>query len=151
MSANEDRLYLLGWAEKNGCNLETHGSAGFGRPAVGIIKDSRYVELGPTVTKTFQGAWAGETYDDQEIEDGAWPPEGVEDAYHKHDCLCVLARGADESEDYDEALRQLALWVRHLEACGFRVETALRRPSSGIDLLFHGATRAYLTSRGGDT
>jgi hypothetical protein len=145
VTIDEDRLYLLRWAESNGCNLETRGTVGFGRPAVGIIRDHSYVELGPTVTKHYTNL--GDV-DDQEISEGAYPPDGVEDAYHKHDCLCVLAHGEDDAEDHDAALVQLAIWVRHLEAGGYRVATAYRKPSSNIDMLVHGIETAWLTTEG---
>lgn len=62
----------------------------------------------------------------------AEPPDDVVDAYHKHDCLAVLGRGA-------RAVYQLAQWVRSMEAAG-RVEVVdYETGATGMQAAFFGA------------
>jgi hypothetical protein len=101
-------VYLTEWAARYGCCLQLAGEVGFGRECTGILK--------------------GDTYIDYAHEPGIWTPE---DAYHKHDCLAVLGRG-------DGALEQLYQWVKWLDENRWGVEEIYRKPTSDIDLAFHG-------------
>ena len=51
------------------------------------------------------------TYERADPNGEVWVPE---DAYHKHDCLCVLVH----DDDYDAALIELDTWIEHLESQG---------------------------------
>ena len=89
------------------------GEVGFGRPCVGFLAPGgSYVDFDPYHAETFEPIFP-------ENEGVIFTPSGVKDAYHKHDCMAVLVRG----ENYDEALRQLELWVDHLEHIGVEVES----------------------------
>lgn len=105
---------LTRFAKEHGIVLITAGSVGFGRPCVGFMRGTGYVDHNP---------WRRGTYEQipEMADDRLYPPrELVKDAYHKHDCLCVLARETEGSETplYDEALRQLSVWVEYLERTG---------------------------------
>jgi hypothetical protein len=67
------------------------------------------------------------------------PPEGVTDAYQKHDCLCVVGGG-------DGAVHQLYLWCWALERRGVHVSKAERQGRDPVDLLFQGFGVAYLAA-----
>ena len=84
---------------------------------MGILKGSAYIDTG--VIKDAEAYQPGGDW---------WQPE---DAYHKHDCMAVLGRG-------DEALAQLYQWVKWADEHGYGVEEVYRKPSSDIDLAFHG-------------
>lgn len=114
----EQIIYLTEWAAKNGAVLTLAGQVGFGRDATGIMIDDHYID-----TDEHLGPW--------------WQPE---DAYHKHDCLCVLGHG-------DGPLRQLYDWVRWLDEHGYTVEVVPRHPENEIDLWFHGVSRPRLVER----
>jgi hypothetical protein len=119
----EQIVYLTEWASRFGCTLQVKGEVGFGRPCVGILSGSHYIDTaGIKETEAYQpgGDW--------------WEPE---DSYHKHDCLSVLDHG-----DNDEALAQLYEWVKWLDAHGYGIEETYRKPSSDIDAVFHGLSLA---------
>jgi hypothetical protein len=121
----EQIVYLTDWAARNGATLQPQGTVGIGRDCVGILVSESYPDTGDV--KWGGGAFAGEW----------WEPE---DSYHKHDCLCVLGHG-------DGPLRQLYYWVRWLDKHGFEIREEPRQVSSQIDLLIHGASRAYVAKR----
>jgi hypothetical protein len=133
MSEADECRYLAAWAERYGASLQLDGEVGFGRACVGVIKDN-----------TYPGYREGEQLNAEpywrlihECPEAA-PPEGVENAYHKHDCLAVLGRGAD-------AVHQLYLWVCHLEAQGIGIATIPRRPAHEWDAIFQGLSVPVLT------
>jgi hypothetical protein len=98
--------------------LQDRGEVGFGRPCVGFLGGHGYVDFNPYRYK--QGEEGRQDFEHvPELQDDRLRPprDTVTDAYHKHDCLAVLVH----NDDYDEGLRQLNLWVEHLEAQG-RVE-----------------------------
>lgn len=68
-------------------------------------------------------------------------PDNVVNAYHKHDCLCVLGRG-------DEALEELLAWVERIIARGGTVEVGERQFEPGTDnpisRMLHGDTQARI-------
>ena len=76
---HEERItWLASYAARIGARLETEGECGFGRPCVGLIRNSVYPDY---------------------PEDAPVP---IETAYHKHNCLAVLGRGEQAIADlYD--------------------------------------------------
>jgi hypothetical protein len=124
----EQIVYLTEWAARNGMMLKLAGTVGFGRDCTGISADGHYVD-----TTDVKNALA---YNHAAPPDSWWEPE---DSYHKHDCLAVLGHG-------DGPLRQLYDWVKWLDERGFTVTEESRRPSSDIDLLFHGVSLAKLVA-----
>lgn len=101
------------FAAANGGAFDPQGSeVGFGRPCVGVT--------------------VGHTYPDFDPNDPAVaPPEGVDHAYHKHNCLCVLGTSM-------EAVGELATWVRHLERNRVTIYVSERKPEHAIDAMLHG-------------
>lgn len=124
--------YLKDWAFDNHARLELEGEVGFGRECVGILKDGSYPAYQTFDPKTFAATYYLEE---------AKPPADVTDAYHKHPCLAVLGRG-------DEAIRQLFVWVKHLEKNGIVIEVWDRNPDSFIDLILHGVVVPVLVKEG---
>lgn len=131
------RDFLERWAATNKCYLEDKGEVGFGRPCVGIIHGSAYVDLPLYGSANYDEEW------------GALPPD-PEDAYHKHDCLCVLVQGEDEAA-YDKALEQLYTWVVALNDKQFVVRTQDRETYNkdgvgrALELFMGGPNQAVLT------
>lgn len=82
--------------------LEEKGSVGFGRDCVGFVKGSGYINYNPTTYPDFDLAFPNREY--------IYPPNTAPDAYHKHECMCVLVH----DDNYKKALRQLYAWVNHL-------------------------------------
>lgn len=114
--SSEDRAILEAFAEKHELEFNEQGEVGFGRPCVGFTRAESYVAFNPYN----DGYEHVLNFYDERLS----PPADVDDAYHKHDCLCVLVH----DDNYDEALRQLVLWVKHLESVG--VEVAKYQSSS---------------------
>lgn len=115
----EQIIYITEWAARFGATLQVAGEVGFGRPCVGVLKGSCYIDTADIkATEAYQpgGDW--------------WEPE---DSYHKHDCLAVL-----RYDDNDAALTQLYEWVKWLDSHSYGIEEVYRQPSSSIDLAFHG-------------
>ena len=95
------------FANKHKLILEDNGEVGFGRPCVGFIsKGGNYLDYNPYSHPDYEPIWER----DERLE----PPKDVTDAYHKHDCFAVLVH----NENHEDALRQLLLWVKHLEKQG---------------------------------
>lgn len=86
----ELRNKLEQFALKHKLILEEAGEVGFGRPCVGFLKGTGYVDYNATVHPDYKPAFPDDEYYE--------PP--VPDAYHKHDCLAVLVH----DDDYDSAL-----------------------------------------------
>ncbi len=136
-----EEAFLRDWASRNKVIYEDEGECGFGRECVGITAGENWIDLGPTTTKHFESASGySDDYEDQEIDEDAYAPEGVTDAYHKHDCLAILGRGP-------EAIHQLYLWVKNLADHGFSIGRTPRNPKNQIDLLFHGLEYVHLTKK----
>lgn len=123
--------YLISWAFKQNARYQPEGECGFGRECVGILASNGHYP-----------DWDGYEGDDYHtpgwVTPDAAPPDGVEDAYHKHPCLAVLGRDP-------EAVHQLYLWVRHLDEHGVGIKMLPRRPTAAIDAMFHGMEQAILT------
>lgn len=115
------------WATKNNCQLSLEGEIGFGRPCVGILSQGSYVYY---------------DYDDPNYPD-LFPIGGVENAYHKSECLAVLGSG-------DKALLELFRWVQHLDANGFEVrveEQPAEYRDNIVALMLHGTHRGVLRKK----
>jgi hypothetical protein len=120
------------WASEQGCVLELDGEVGFGRPCVGVLYRTGYVD-----TPGSGGNDYGEGR--TEFDERMLAPEGV-DAYHKHDCLAVLGHG-------DEAIAGLLRWIEKLRRHGAVVAKYPRPvdPNAGlIGVLLHGTERAVI-------
>ena len=94
------------FAEKHGLKFKATAGVGFGRSCTGFVKGAMYVGFNPIRHPEYNHVFP----EDTRLEAPADSP----DAYHKHDCLCVLIRDGDVTE----AHRQLLAWVKHLEAIG---------------------------------
>jgi hypothetical protein len=123
--------YLALWAAKHQASLMLEGMVGFGRSCVGILVGSHYPDW-HAVTEDYTDAWW--------VVEEARPPAEVEDYYHKHDCLAVSGHSYD-------ALRQLYIWVQHLEANNVIIEVLARKSRSSLELMFHGTEQPVLTTR----
>lgn len=138
--SDEEYEWLAVWAAKHRCMLESDGVCGFGRPCVGIVQGSGYVDL-PDCPMGM-----GEPTDEERAQYEAWAeaqaPTGVE-AYHKHACLAVLHDGSDAGRR--DAMGQLYRWVKQLDDRGYTVSTEDRVNDSTIAAFLHGPTRAFLT------
>lgn len=119
MNQDEKILFLTKWAADNGAVLALKGEVGFGRPCVGIMVGNHYPDYDYGVPATC-------------------PPLEVNNAYHKHDCLCILGQGED-------AINELYLWVKSLNDNDVVIEVESRPPTNMIDAIIHGASWAYLT------
>lgn len=108
--------YLKNFAEKLGCVFVEKGEVGFGRPCVGILDPvvECYLDINPfdfnkeTVTGDYEDCYFFD-YDEN-----LNAPDNVPDAYHKHSCMAVLVH----NENYDEAIKQLYKWAKHIESFG---------------------------------
>jgi hypothetical protein len=63
-------------------------------------------------------------------------PDGVPNAYHKHDCLAVLVYGGN----YDVALEELNKWIMHLEFQGKIYVEEYPTGATGLQIVFSGLT-----------
>jgi hypothetical protein len=133
MDENSNKLEMF--AEKHALKLEKRGEVGFGRPCVGFIAGNGYVDYNAFKYPDFTPAFP---QDNQ-----YYPPDSVKDAYHKHDCLCVLVI----NDDYDEALRQLEIWVEDIESRGGKIYK-FRTGATGIQAMVSGRIGWALRVRG---
>jgi hypothetical protein len=106
------------WAEAQGCTLQFEGEVGIGRECVGLVRNESYVDL----------------------DDYGWPPDSVTDAYHKHDCVCVLGRG-------DGPVDQLLDWIEYLQSENLTVRDTERVINHPIERLLFGSTRSFIGRR----
>jgi hypothetical protein len=118
------------WAAEQGCTVELNGEVGFGRSCVGVLWRTSYVD---TPGSGFNAH--GPCFGSDSI---GGPPNGV-DAYHKHDCLCVL--GTDE-----RAIDGLLTWVEKIRANGGRIVVKDRdeQPDNAFSLMLHGTRHAVV-------
>jgi len=124
----EARANLARFALEHGLTFEEAGEVGFGRPCVGFTRDGSYVAHNPMRADTFEPITE---YADARL----YPPEAVRDAYHKHDCLAVLAHN-----EYAAAMVQLDTWVRHLESLGRVRVVEYETGATGLQAAFSGRT-----------
>jgi len=98
-----DIAYLQAFATKHKIVFQDEGECGFGRECVGLMHGNNYIDYNPRNLETYEQIEGAVC----EIASKFAPSS----AYHKHDCFVVLGRG-------DEAIKQLADWVRKLEEQG---------------------------------
>jgi hypothetical protein len=117
------------FALKHKVIFEEKGEVGIGRLCVGFVRGDGYVDYNPyRFPDLLVPVW--------EIDHRLCPPPTVPDAYHKHDCLAVLVH----NDDYDEAKRQLALWVLHLVGQGEVEVVEYETGATGLQAAFTGTT-----------
>jgi hypothetical protein len=127
MTKEQIIIELIKFAEKHKIALETKGECGFGRPCVGFTSGNGYVDFNPIDMVNYMPI--------EELQcDKIYPPDGV-DNYHKHDCLAVLV----EDEDYEEGLRQLLSWVKHIEAQGSVEVKQYKTGATGLQAMVSGS------------
>lgn len=112
MTAQDARDICQTFANRLKIVFQDHGACGFGRPCVGFMHGDSYIDYNPIYM-------APPDYTSIELvpHDSRLAAPADIDAYHKHDCFAVLHHGHEDAA-YDEAIKQLALWVQHLEAQG---------------------------------
>ncbi len=127
-----DIEYLQDFANRHKIVFNDEGECGFGRECVGLSHGDGWIDHNPHNHTTYKP-----------IEDVACPeaqefsPEG---AYHKHDCLAILGRG-------DGAIKQLADWMRALEASGTVDIVDFEPGATGIQALISGMTSRAVVVR----
>ncbi len=126
------RKLLEEFTTKHKLIFQDRGECGFGRECVGLISpNGNYLDYNPL---RFGGELGIE--DIPELKDDRLrPPRGVEDAYHKHECFAVLAK----DENYDEAIRQLAVWVRAVMEIGELEVVEYETGATGLQVVMSGA------------
>ena len=128
MNKNPLLLKLSVFADKHGISLVSKGECGFGRACVGLTMGGDYIDYCPIDMSTYESI---PKLDDDRL----YPPDSV-NAYHKHNCLAVLAEG----EDYGKALAELAEWVDHLTEQGEVEVVSYRTGASGMQAMLTGST-----------
>ena len=124
---DNDRTILERFALDHKVILEEASEVGMGRPCVGFTKGGCYIGYSRLDSQTFEEM---EGWCDERL--GA--PEGVSDAYHKTDCVAVLA----PEEDYETALAQLVKWVQHYNELGVELVEFVHQHTNQISLMMHG-------------
>jgi hypothetical protein len=123
------------------------GECGFGRPCVGINAGGHWVDLGPP--EHIEGP--GYSMDIPSVLPGARPPDGVDDAYHKHDCLAVLVHAADyeaiTEAEYEPAIRQLFIWMQEIDRHHYVIKSQARNNDTALEAILHGTSVYFLAER----
>ena len=91
--------FLKDFVFKHDLTLKKKGEVGFGRPCVGILRGSCYVEYNPYNQDTYEPL---EEFHNEDISKFS-----TYNAYHKHSCFAVLV----DNENYDNGLIELAQWL----------------------------------------
>jgi hypothetical protein len=133
-----DPIYqnLQRFANEHKLILEDNAEVGFCRPCVGFNSGRAYVDYNPYRYVDKEGSHFSELEQIEALYDPRLaPPKSTPDAYHKHGCMAVLVHG----DNYDEALRQLNEWVKHLEAQGRLVVVEYRNGATGSQAAFSGS------------
>lgn len=138
------RSEIQEFANKHKCVFKEKGEVGFGRPCVGITRNGHYLDINPINMDS-------ENYDyyAEYFSESLCAPDDVHDAYHKHDCLCVLANGR-ETPNFNEAIRQLHIWIKHLENVGVEVVDRTNYYSNALQALLSGPTTPTLKVKEGE-
>lgn len=118
---------LNNFAKKHDIFLEVNGEVGFGRECVGFTSGTNYIDYNPYDRKTYEPI--EQLYSEKHYE------IAPDNAYHKHDCLCVLGCG-------DEALKELAQWVEELEKNNVKI-VEYYTGATGLEALFSGGAKGY--------
>ena len=125
MGQETDRETCQRFANQHKVIFEDDGEVGFGRECVGFISRSGgFLDHNPRRAPNYEAI-------EEAACELAHPGEGIFDAYHKHECMAILGRGAG-------AVSQLALWVRQLEAAGTVSVIQYETGQTGIGALING-------------
>lgn len=140
---NKMRLEMLDFAKEIGAVLSEGGEVGFGRPCVGFLAGSSYVDYGPAFIYTgINTSSSIEDLDDPAV----YPPREINDAYHKHECFCILA-GHGTPEEYENALIQLHIWVKHLKSQGGIKLVHYGTGATGVQAIMGGIVSTAMVTR----
>lgn len=137
------RSEIQEFANKHKCVFKEKGEVGFGRPCVGITRNGHYLDINPINMDSENYDYYAEFFSES-----LRAPDDVIDAYHKHECLCVLANG--ERPDFEEAIRQLHIWIKHLEEVGVEVVDRENHFKEPLQALFSGPTTPTLKVKEGE-
>jgi len=124
--AQESEDICRNFADEHGIEYRL-GEVGFGQPCVGYLvtedeKRGSYIDYNP-VNQVGQHYFPFNE---------CLEPINITDAYHKHDCMCVLLRDDLADKALEVAVCQLANWVIQYDMIGVVVmEFASDVPSSG--------------------
>ncbi len=121
------------FANKHRVVFVDKGECGFGRPCVGFTHGDCYIAFNPISVDPPNYKVKDLLPSDTRLH----APAGV-DAYHKHDCLAVLAFG--DEPDYEKAIEQLATWIAKLESFGDVKIVDYATEATGLQALFSGAS-----------
>ena len=107
--------------------LECAGEVGFGRPCVGFLnKTGNFLDINPYKYPDFKPVWP--------IDDRLYDRNAAPDAYHKHDCLCVLVH----DDNFDKALIQLNNWINSPEKKGELCVAQFKTGATGLQAVISG-------------
>ena len=108
MNYEESKKYLQEFCNKHDIDLVEKGECGICRPCVGILKKHGFIDYNP--------CWYDENYESHYYfeENELFFKTKTENAYHKHDCFAILC--SDDDESYNEALIELADWIKAIES-----------------------------------
>jgi hypothetical protein len=119
------------------------GECGFGRSCVGFTDGDNWLAYHPYAYPDFE-----QVKDPPGLQDpNLAPPAATPDAYHKHACLAVLAKG--DPPDYEGAMRQLLAWVRNLRAHGEPETVWYRTGATGIQAIVSGTRQRAIRFKQG--
>lgn len=125
--------WLATWCAENGLALQLDGEIGFGRECVGVLDGD-----GLMASYVDYDLYSGEDYKPIPGQENLSPRDDAPDAYHKHDCLCVLGRG-------EYAFEQLYAWVRRIVDAGGVIERDVPKSTPDVTAFFFGkATRTRI-------
>ena len=119
---DELKANIQQFANEHKVLFEDNGECGFGRPCVGLLRDSNYIAYNPTDSKTNDEI--------PEFSDYRFYDIAPENAYHKSDCIAVL--GTDE-----DSIRELSEWVDELRKLNVTVER-YSTGATGMQAMFTG-------------
>lgn len=120
------------FANKHKVIFNPEGEVGFGRPCAGFLHGDNYVDYCPTKMDDENGDYG---YIKEAYCEAARPPESAPNAYHKHDCFAVLVQGDSSKE---QAIIELANWVKHMESQGEVETVTFLTGATGIQALISG-------------
>lgn len=126
--ADADRVFIQEFANRHGLVFDANGEIGFGRPCVGLRHGDCFAYYNPY--------GAEELHDDR-----LYPPDSVGNAYHKDNCVAVLGSG-------DDAIRQLADWLRHYDEVGVEIYMRPLKHDNVIAAMLHGPVAATFRVKG---
>jgi len=124
MKFEESLKICQDFALKHKVIFDDEGECGFGRECVGFRSRNTWINHNPL---NYDGSYEPI----KEFSDDRLYSPGDINAYHKHDCLAVLGRG-------EQAIIQLATWVKHLENLGEVEIVEFKTGATGMQALLTG-------------